>query len=203
MLGLIKIKVMSASQKPQPNEDQVWAQLCDLPEHLKGEIIDGELHVQPRPRPRHSRIIGRLFGAISRVVDHDDDGAETGGWWILIEPGIELPGAREIVPDVAGWRRSTLPELDLDAPIKTRPDWVCEVLSPGNTRHNIVRKQGFYARSGVEWLWHVNPAPDVRTLQVFHLVDDKWLVHMTCSDELSVRLPPFEEVELPLAKLWL
>jgi hypothetical protein len=28
-----------------------------------------------------------------------------GGWWILPEPGIELPNTPEIAPDVAGWRR--------------------------------------------------------------------------------------------------
>lgn len=192
---------MVASQKPRLTDAELWAQLCALPEHLKGEIIDGELFVQPRPRPRHARVIGELFIRIQRGFDGDGEGP--GGWWILVEPGVELPGAREIVPDVAGWRRSTLPELKLDAPLTTRPDWVCEVLSPTNTRHVIVRKQNAYARAGVEWLWHVHPDPEVRTLQVYHLLDERWLLHATCSDEPSVRLPPFEAIELPLGKLWM
>jgi Uma2 family endonuclease len=190
---------MSASHKPGPSEADLWAQLCDLPEHVRGEIIDGELFTQPRPRPRHSRAITQLSRHLG-AIDGEGPGA---GWWILIEPGIELPGAREIVPDLAGWRRSTLPGLDLDAPLTTRPDWACEVLSPTNTRHVIVRKQKVYARAGVEWLWHFNPHPEVRALQVFRLVDGQWLLLATCSDEPTVRLPPFEDVELPLAQLWL
>ena len=192
---------MSASQKPRRTDAELWADLCALPDHLKGQIIDGELIVQSRPRPRHALAIAALNTAVGRDTGGPE---ETGGWWILIEPGVELPGAPEIVPDLAGWRRATLPELDLDAPLTTRPDWACEVFSPSNTLRVIAKKQQVYARSGVEWLWHVNPDPLVRVLQVFRLVDGgQWLLVATCSDEPAVRLPPFEDVEIRLSKLWL
>lgn len=195
---------MSASQKPRPTEAELWAQLEALPAHLKGEIIDGELHVQPRPRPRDARVIKRLGRFLSSADDGDGVDRGAGGWFILIEPGIELAGAREIAPDLAGWRRTTLPDLDLDAPITTRPDWVCEVLSPGNTRLVISKKQGAYAAAGVEWLWLVNPDPQARVVQVQRLNDSRqWLIHSTASEEATVRLPPFEEIELPLQRLWL
>jgi Uma2 family endonuclease len=78
------------------------------------------------------------------------------------------------------------------------------VLSPGNTRLVISKKQGAYAAAGVEWLWLVNPDPQVRVVQILHLNDSlQWLIHATASDEASVRLPPFEEIELPLQRLWL
>jgi hypothetical protein len=51
---------MTASQKPRPTEAELWALLEALPGHLKGEIIDGELHVRPRPRPRQARVIKRM-----------------------------------------------------------------------------------------------------------------------------------------------
>jgi hypothetical protein len=51
-------RVMRASQKRRPTEAELWEQLEALPAHLKGEIIGGELHVQPRPRP--ARVIQRL-----------------------------------------------------------------------------------------------------------------------------------------------
>jgi Uma2 family endonuclease len=106
--------------------------------------------------------------------------------------------------DLAGWRRTSLPDLDLDAPITTRPDWVCEVLSPGNTRLVISKKQVTYAAAGVDWLWLVNPDPRVRVVQVLQLNDARqWLIHTTTADEAAVCLPPFEEIELPLQALWL
>jgi hypothetical protein len=38
-----------------PILDDLLARLAALPANVKGEIIDGELHTQPRPRARHSR----------------------------------------------------------------------------------------------------------------------------------------------------
>jgi Uma2 family endonuclease len=189
-----------AVPKPCRTDAELWAELCSLPDHLKGQIIDGELIVQPRPRPRHALTIGALFNVVGRGTGFPGD---TDGWWILIEPGIELPGSREIVPDLAGWRRSTMPELDLDAPPTVRPDWACEVLSPSNTRTVIVKKQAAYARAGVEWLWLVNPDPVVRTLQIFRLDAGSglWLLHSTFSDEATARVPPFD-IDLAVDKLW-
>jgi Uma2 family endonuclease len=59
--------------------------------------------------------------------------------------------------------RLTMPEMDLDAPLRICPAWTCEVLSPSNTRTVTVKKQEVYARSGVEWLWLVNADPPVRS----------------------------------------
>jgi Uma2 family endonuclease len=91
----------------------------------------------------------------------------------------------------------------LDAPITTRPDWVCEV-SPGNTKLVISQKQSAYAAAGVEWIWLANPDPRVRIIQVLRLNDaGQWVIHATASDEAIVHLAPFEEIELPLHRLWL
>ncbi|HEY8943575.1 MAG TPA: hypothetical protein VIM73_04905 [Polyangiaceae bacterium] len=51
------------------------------------------------------------------------------------EPGIELPRAPEVSPDLGGWRRETLPELPPEGePFGLVLDWVCEVLSTSNAR---------------------------------------------------------------------
>lgn len=189
---------MSQAPRIQRSAAELWAALLGLPEGQVGQIIDGELHVQPRPRPRHAQVIGKMGRALGAF---DDDGGPS-GWWILAEPGIELPGAAEIVPDLAGWRRSTLPVLDLDAPLQTRPDWVCEVLSPTNTRLAMTKKLGVYLGAGVEWLWLVNPDPAIRTLQVLQRASGGWLLQQTVSEEAIVRLEPFPETEIRLQALW-
>lgn len=53
---------------------------------------------------------------------------------------------------------------------------------------------------GVQWLWVVEPAE--RTLEVRHLAAGQWTVHGIFGDEARVRLPPFEAIEIPLARLW-
>src|SRR5262245_48195961 len=100
----------------------------DAPDNMVAEILDGELSLMPRPRPRHTKAAARLAGALRGFHDPDDD--EPGGWVILIEPELHLgPGPDVIDPDLAGWRDTRLPEEPEEAAIRLPPDWVCEILS--------------------------------------------------------------------------
>src|ERR1019366_5222523 len=80
-----------------------------------------------------------------------------GGWWILPEPGIAMPGSREFSPDVAGWRRERLPALP-DTKLTLAPDWLCEIHSTRTRGYDMRVKRPFYAEIGVEWLWYVDDA---------------------------------------------
>jgi Uma2 family endonuclease len=178
---------------------ELWAQLEALPEHLKGEIIDGQLYVQARPRPRHARGIGYLARFLGGAFDYDDEGP--GGWWIFPEPGIELEDAPEVSPDLAGWCREHLPNLPPEGePLRARPDWVCELLSKSNARYDQQTKAPFYARIGVPWLWMVDTRSQL--IEVRRLVQSKWSVEVTFSDERDARIPPFEQIAIPLHRLW-
>jgi Uma2 family endonuclease len=177
----------------------LWAELEALPEHQKGEIIDGQLHVQPRPRARHARGIGYLARYLGGAFDYDDDGP--GGWWIVPEPGIELERAPEVSPNLAGWRREQMPELPPpNEPFRRVPDWVCEVLSPSNARYDQQTKAPFYASVGVPWLWLVDTRS--RLIEVRRLTHGKWTVEGVFSEEREARMPPFEAIAVPLHRLW-
>jgi Uma2 family endonuclease len=176
-----------------------WADLEALSPELKGEIIDGELYVQPRPRARHARVEGAIVGAIHGPYDIGQGGP--GGWWLLPDPGIELPGSPEFSPDVAGWRRERLPELPSDESIRVAPDWICEVLSPSTRGYDLIKKRPFYARMGVSWLWYVDV--EARSVTVSQLRDGAWVELAVHGDDERVRLQPFAEVEHDLALWWL
>jgi Uma2 family endonuclease len=178
---------------------ELWARLEALPEHLKGEIIDGQLYVQARPRPRHARGIGFFGHFLGGSFDYDEDGP--GGWWMVPEPGIELPRAPEVSPGLAGWRRETLPSLPPEGdPFRTVPDWVCEVLSTSNARYDQQTKAPFYASVGVPWLWMVDTRSHL--IEVRRLDRGKWVVEAVFSDEREARMPPFDAVAVPLHRLW-
>lgn len=184
----------------KPSLDELIRQLNELPESRKGEIIDGELFVQPRPRFRHARANAFLVHHIGGPYDFDDDGP--GGWWIVAEPGIELPDAPEVAPDVGGWRRERMPAPPPPSePLRLTPDWVCEVLSPSNRRWDLKKKFPFYARVGVPWLWVVDP--EAETISVRHLVAGAWTIVREAVDGETVALEPFPEVALPLDRLWI
>jgi Uma2 family endonuclease len=170
-----------------------------LPPELKGEIIEGELYVQPRPRARHSRVETTVASALHGPYDLGQGGP--GGWWILVEPGFEAPGSPEISPDVAGWKRTRLPNLPTAASIQVVPDWICEVLSPGTRGYDVLKKRPFYARIGVPWLWYVDV--EARTVTVSSLANGAWVENAVHGEGERVRLDPFPEIELDLASWWL
>ena len=174
------------------------ADLERLPEHIVGEIIEGVLYSAPRPRARHSNVELVLGGDLNSLYQRGRGGP--GGWWILVEPGIELPAATEIVPDLAGWRRERLPSLPENGPIAMVPDWVCEILSPSTRRHDLLIKRPFYARVGVEYLWMVDC--EARTLSVSRLVDGHWLEIGIYGETDPIRADPFAAVELTMHDWW-
>lgn len=175
------------------------ADLEALPANIKGEIIDGELYTQPRPRARHQNVISSIEHDLFEPYRRSRGGP--GGWWILPEPGIELPGAPEVSPDVAGWRRERMPELpDDDVPICVVPDWVCEVFTKRTRAYVQHTKKPFYARVGVEWLWYVDL--EAQTFTVSHLHNRNWLELGVHVGDLRVRAEPFAAVELDLERWW-
>ena len=80
------------------------------------------------------------------------------------------------------------------------PDWVCEVLSPGTSRVDRGPKRRVYAREGVKHLWFIDPIE--KTIEVFRLEGQNYLLIASFEDEAVARLEPFEAIELELGALW-
>jgi Uma2 family endonuclease len=175
------------------------ADLDALPPGIVGEIIEGVLYTMTKPRMRHQRTATRIGGKLSDPFDAGPGGP--GGWWIVNEPGIELPNdTKEISPDVAGWRRERMPEMPGDEPIRVVPDWLCEILSPTTRRHDLLRKQPYYAKVGVPFMWLIDL--DARVLTAYRLEGTAWLTVGTYSEETEARIAPFDAVPLNVASWW-
>ena len=178
-----------------------YEDLLGLPDDTRGEILAGQVVLTPAPLPKHSktqRALGRFIGG---PFDDDDGFDGPGGWWIFIEVDIQLSTHDVVRPDLAGWRRARLPEPGEQRPIVVCPDWVCEVLSPSTAARDRVDKSQLYAAHGVDFYWLVDP--DSRTLEAFHLTDGHWTLSGTFREGHVARIPPFEEVELHIARLFL
>jgi len=148
--------------------------LVDLPDNVVGEIIAGELITHPRPSPKHALAASAIGSAVfSRFDRSSPDGP--GGWWILDEPECHLGN------DVA-------------------PDWVCEIISPSTHKYDRSTKRDVYAREHISHYWIVDPVE--RLIEVFELVDSRWVLVLTAQDDLKVSLMPFEGIPFDLGRLW-
>jgi hypothetical protein len=112
MLGL----VADPARRRATYEDVLAA-----PPHMVAEVIDGELHVMPRPAKPHAAAATALGEELGPPFKRGRGGP--GGWIILFEPEVHL-GADILVPDLAGWRRERMPYMTDELPYFTlAPDW--------------------------------------------------------------------------------
>ncbi|MFY0570967.1 Uma2 family endonuclease [Archangium lansingense] len=174
-----------------------YADLEALPEHVVGEIIDGELYASPRPASPHVLAVSILSAELGEAFHLGRGGP--GGWVMLYKPELHL-GQDVLVPDLAGWSRERMPRVPRVAAFTLAPDWVCEVLSPSTSRLDRTAKLPVYAREDVRHVWFVDP--EARTLEVFRLEGTRYSPLATHTGLARVRAEPFEALELKLAALW-
>ncbi|MEM1416732.1 MAG: Uma2 family endonuclease [Myxococcota bacterium] len=176
-----------------------YQDVLDAPEHQVAELIDGDLFLQPRPASPHANVAS-VLGMVLGPPFHLGRGGP-GGWVLLDEPELHL-GPDVLVPDLAGWRRQTSPDLDLtQASISTVPDWICEVLSPSTMGKDRVKKLPKYGAAGVRHAWLIDPL--VRTLEVFAWQNGRWSLALTHEGDGAVEAEPFDALAVELGDLWL
>lgn len=174
-----------------------YADVLAAPAHMIAEVLDGELHLQPRPAAAHSAAASALGEELGPPFKRGRGGP--GGWILLDEPELHL--ADDIcVPDLAGWRRERMPVIERAAYFTLAPDWVAEVTSPSTAKFDRTDKLRIYAREGVGWVWLVDPL--ARTLEVLRLGPEGWILRAAFRDDARVRAEPFDAIELDLAILW-
>lgn len=178
-----------------------YQDVLNAPPESRAEVLDGELHLLPRPRRAHLRSASGL-GAFLFGAFHVGVGGP-GGWTILMEPELHLGAEPDVlVPDIGGWRAGRLVDRDdLDEPfITVVPDWVCEVLSPGTLRIDRMKKMPIYAREGIAHVWLVDPRE--RTVEVVRHGGAGYTLVGTFGGEDAVTAEPFGEAAIPPAFLW-
>ncbi len=174
-----------------------YAELLDAPPDRIAELIHGALEVHPRPAGPHTRVASGLGIELGGPFDRGRGGP--GGWILLYEPELHL-GPNVLVPDLAAWRRTRLPEVPTAAFFEVVPDWVCEVLSPSSEFRDRGPKLEIYAEHGVGHAWLVDPA--ARMLEVYRLERGKWLRLGVHGAEDVAHPEPFDAVPLELKHLW-
>jgi len=177
----------------------LYDRLMSLPEGLTGEILNCQLHAQPRPSGSHMGVESALQIELGGPFDRGRDGP--GGWRILMEPEIHFLRDQEVcVPDLAGWRRKRLPQLPRGQRFEVVPDWVCEILLPSTESKDRQIKMPIYARYLVGFAWLVDPLHG--TLEGFALEIEGWRQLGTWRGNETIAVPPFDAVQISLRDLW-
>jgi Uma2 family endonuclease len=175
-------------------------ELARLPAGVEAEVIHGSIVERAAPSAEHGDAQSQLAVLIKGPFQRPPGRGGPGGWWILTEVEVEFETHEVYRPDLVGWRRERMPTRPTGRPVRVRPDWVCEVLSPTTAKNDLVDKLQTLRASGVPHYWIVDPEHE--TLTVLRWTADGYLTAMTAKRGDRVRAEPFVDVELPVGALF-
>ncbi len=136
--------------------------IWDAPEdHLRYEVIDGELFVTPAPGSAHQYCIGELFFILRGWI-----GPRRLGILYVAPIGVELGDEDGVEPDLVFISRERA-GIIRERGVFGAPDLVAEVLSPSTEARDRGIKMRRYAAAGVPHYWLLNP--QTRALEPFIL----------------------------------
>jgi len=156
-----------------------------LPEHVKAELIEGEVVATPTPTAWHERLVTKL---IRRLCHHLGDEADDRLQGSRTEVSAWGNGEENVLqPDVVVFPEGTKPTgRDWRPPT---PLWVAEVLSPSTAKRDRGIKIRLYAAAGVREVWLVDP--DAETVEVLDLSTGARRVFAKGEQAASVAIPGF------------
>jgi Uma2 family endonuclease len=141
-----------------------YQEYLDLPEmKARYSIVDGELVMDGGPTPDHQTVLQELFVKLDSLMR----ALRLGRVFLApLDIVIRRDPLRTRQPDVmfiSNARRSIIGRQVIEG----GPDLVIEILSPSNTRRELVEKLQDYQRIGVREAWLVSP--QAQTIEVLQL----------------------------------
>lgn len=169
---------MSLPQKQLYTEDDYYS----IPDDVRAELIDGQIYYQAAPSRAHQEALSYLHVEISNYLRKKGGSCKV----------YPAPFAVKLRED-----RKTIVEPDIsvicdhnkltDQGCTGAPDWIIEIVSPGNSSHDYIRKLNLYADAGVREYWIVNPMK--KSIYVYYLEETKFeTTAYTFQDKIKVNI---------------
>jgi Uma2 family endonuclease len=157
------------------------------------EVVNGEIITMPLPRAKRSGMMETLGDILKQQVDPNQALVRVGAPGLVIS---EDPVVMRI-PDLALFRKGAV--VEKDGYIRSAPELIVEVLSPGNSRRERAEKLMDYQSFGVPEVWVVSP--EALTFEVL-LPRNGALATTTVMREGILRPTHFPEVAVDIASVW-
>ena len=170
-----------------------FLELGEDPPGVRLELVDGEVAVSPSPSPEHSHIVVALTSILGPYVKKK----RLGRLYIDVDTVFGEHDVRR--PDLLYFSADRVHLIGKKA-IEGPPDLCVEILSPSS--RTIDKKDKFrqYETAGVAHYWIIDPRQ--RSIEAHQLKGKKYRPSGQAKGSDVVRLPPFPDLDIPLADLW-
>jgi Uma2 family endonuclease len=133
-----------------PARRYTYADLADFPDdHLRREIIDGELIMTPSPIIGHQMASANLHFRLMTYA------RMAGGIALAAPMDVFLREDNVVEPDLLFVRAEHAGDIG-DEYVRVVPDLVVEISSPSTRRLELVRKRELYERFSVPEYWYID-----------------------------------------------
>lgn len=170
-----------------------FLQLGEDPPGVRLELVNGEIAVSPSPVPSHAYVVSALAVLVGSHVKQYKLGR------LYLDVGTifgEFDVRRLDMLFFSKDRLHLIGEKAMEGP----PDLAVEVISPSSIRADRTDKFNQYQKARVPHYWIVDPRQ--RSVEAYKLTRTKYRLTITRNKNDVVRLPPFDDLDIPLAELW-
>lgn len=165
---LIKIILKGRDYMPLPQKQVYTSEdYWNLPDGQRAELIDGQLYAMTPPNRIHQKLVSRLTQTIGSFIDSNKGACE-----VYPAPFAVNLNANDkiwVEPDI-----SVICDKDKlsDRGCEGAPDWIIEIVSPGNPKNDYTIKLFKYRTAGVREYWIVNPMKKVVQTYTFEGIEE-------------------------------
>jgi Uma2 family endonuclease len=173
------------------NNDYTVEDIYALPDGERAELIDGQIYFMASPNRRHQSILGTLYRRIADYID-----AKGGDCKVYLAPFavfINKDNRNYVEPDI-----SVICDPDKlnDKGCDGAPDWIIEIVSPGNKNMDYLVKLLKYQSSGVREYWIVDTESE--RISVYNFEHDEMEVYRL---DDKVKAGIYEDLEIDFSTI--
>ncbi|MDR2049723.1 MAG: Uma2 family endonuclease [Treponema sp.] len=167
-------------------EFYTYADILEMDEPARAEIIDGELFMMAPPSSNHQIIVMQLAGQLWQFLRGKPCKVFPAPFGVRLFPREDLNDDTFLEPDIVVICDPSKIKKD---GCEGAPDMVVEVLSPSNTRHEMLLKFKKYSAAGVKEYWVVDG--DEKTVEIHVLDKGRYIISVAGeNDEIPVTALP-------------
>jgi Uma2 family endonuclease len=193
---MIYSKAMADVLRNEEFYTYTYADILEMDEHVRAEIIDGELFMMAPPATGHQIISRELLGQLWQFLRGKPCQVFPAPFGVRLFPRADLRDDTFLEPDIVVICDSA---KITKAGCEGAPDMVVEILSPSNTRHEMLSKFKKYLAAGVREYWVVDG--DEKTVEIHILEQGRYVISVAeGSDEVPVTTLP--GCTIKLQDLW-
>lgn len=122
-----------------------------LPEGTLCELIENNIYMSPSPNTKHQRISLSLASKLLNYVNENKLGEV-----FIAAYDVYLNDRNAVQPDILFIANDNLSNIQNDGYYGS-PDIIVELLSPSNTKHDLITKKELYEKFSVKEYFIINP----------------------------------------------